>query len=832
MIHYKAQIYGMFIILILFFMCWFGIKRKDKADKIFITLLLCGLVNLCFDIITNYTVNRLDTVDPLFNRIMHICFYISTATLFVLLYRYLIARMEKELGHKLKGALLSALPFIIVVIVDLVAPIYYVRESTGNYSYGWGVNILYICIIIYMVLIVEYLIRYRNNVSTKNKMAIVLAIVSVLGAALFQLFIPAALTSSLGVILFCLCMYMTVANPDAVLVELLKVETARADAANQAKSDFLARMSHEIRTPINAVIGMNEMVIRESSEQEIRSYAYDIKGSANALLSIINEILDSSKIESGKMEIIPVNYDISSMLNDLYNMISIKAKDKGLELIFDIATEIPSGYYGDDIRIRQVLMNLLTNAVKYTPEGTVTLFVSAEVEGENARIHYAVKDTGIGIREEDMDKIFGKFERLEESRNRHIEGTGLGMSICMQLLQLMNSELKVTSQYGKGSEFYFELEQKVVNSEPVGEFKERIQRADQKQKSDAGFVAPDARILVVDDKDVNRKVFRSLLKKSRMQVYEADGGEECISMVEAQHFDIIFLDYMMPRMDGIETLHIMQERGLCKGTPVIMLTADAVIGAKERYLNEGFNDYLTKPIMPEKLDKMILQYLPKDMVTALDVVGEESQNKESSIVSVDEFDFDYALTVLKHEETLLSILADFYGSLKYMPQKLASLYDGILNTGIFEEYRIEVHALKSTAATVGALLLSKLARLLEVASKEEDVDKIKALHPILMEEIEKHRVRLAESYGYDDNVEKSAIADIATIQPYLEMLLDSLKNDDYDTADFVCAQIQKYEYPAQLQEKIDKLAIQVMNLEAEDAIITIEHIKEKVVECV
>ncbi len=384
-----------------------------------------------------------------------------------------------------------------------------------------------------------------------------------------------------------------------------------AENANQAKSRFLASMSHEIRTPINAVLGMNEMIIRECDDKNIQKYANDVKDSSIVLLNLINEILDSSKIESGMMEIVEDNYELGIILNDLYNMISIKANEKGLGLTFHIDSDMPREYYGDDKRIRQVVLNLLTNAVKYTEKGSVTLSVTCRREGENAIIRYAVKDTGIGIRPEDIEKIYDAFQRFDVSRNKNIEGTGLGMNISRQLLRLMGSELQIESEYEKGSEFSFELVQKVVNETPLGDYRERNIQTDEKEKKANSFTAPNVKVLIVDDNKMNVKVFISLLKRTQMQMTEAYSGRECLEKLRQQSFDIIFLDHMMPGMDGIETLYVIRKEKLCEGTPIIMLTANAIVGDREKYLEEGFDDFLTKPIITDELDRIILQHIPE-----------------------------------------------------------------------------------------------------------------------------------------------------------------------------------------------------------------------------
>ncbi len=806
----------MFIIALLFFMCWVRIKKKNKEDYLYGAILLFALANLSFDIARSYIESHLETVSYLVNRITHHLFFITLITIFLLIYKYLVTLIEKELGKKLPEKKLSLLPYGIILILDILLSAQ--QSEKGSYLSEYMVIL---SVAVFMILTIELVIRYQNNITRKNKMAIMMAIACKFASALYQLFVPTALTSSLGITLLCLCLYMTVANPDAVLVKMLRKETARADAANRAKTNFLAKMSHEIRTPINAVLCMNEMILRESSEPEIKKYAFDIKSSASSLLSIINEILDSSRIESGLIEIIPDNYEISSLLNDLYNMISVRAKSKGLELVFDIDSTMPTEYFGDDIRIRQVLVNLLSNAVKYTPQGMITMTVRSQVEGENAILSFTVKDTGIGIKKDNIENLFDEFQRFDVNRNRCIEGTGLGLHIAQQLLVLMGTELKVESEYEKGSEFSFEIVQKVVNAQPLGDFKERILRVASEYNYHTSYIAPNSKVLVVDDNEMNRKVFKSLLKQTQIQVYEAASGSEMLSILKEHSFHLIFLDHMMPEMDGIETLHAMREKKLAMNTPVLMLTANAVKGAKEQYLSEGFDDFLTKPIMPDKLDKMILKYLPKELVSEGNYIKEIQQShKIEQLTDLEEFDFQYALNLLKSEELLQKTLVDFYHSLEHLPQKLSILLDSITLEEARSAYRIEVHALKSTSATVGALLLSKLARLVEMAASDEDVDRVRILHPILLEEITKHRERLVAILP--KTADKVPIESLEEVLAYFEMLKHSLKNEDYSTADFICNEVEKYQYSEEIEKLKTITTNQILNLESEAAICTID----------
>ena len=451
-----------------------------------------------------------------------------------------------------------------------------------------------------------------------------------------------------------------------------------ANRANEAKSRFLANMSHEIRTPINAILGMNTMILRESKQESIRDYAFDIQTAGKTLLSLINDILDLSKIESGKMEIIPGEYRMQSIVNEINNMIRPKAEEKNLRFVLKVDPGIPSVLFGDEIRIKQVILNLINNAVKYTKQGKVSLQIShvKKCDG-NVTLRFEIQDTGIGIKQEDLAKLCQPFQRIEEARNRNIEGTGLGMNITQNLLSMMDSKLEVTSEYGKGSVFAFNIVQGIVDDDPMGNISGQDEHP--KKVTQEAFHAPNARVLVVDDVKMNHLVIRGLLKRIQCEVDTCESGAEAIALCKTKRYHMIFLDHMMPDMDGIETLHQIQENCFLNvNTPKIVLTANAITGVREFYLKEGFDDYLSKPVDGDELENMIYKFLPSELIIYQDKVEKNDISKLEG--------GDFALKVFMHNLLEVYIINLNDDTCQFLKEVHDEAGDGVYTSGLYSKY--------------------------------------------------------------------------------------------------------------------------------------------------
>lgn len=595
-------------------------------------------------------------------------------------------------------------------------------------------------------------------------------------------------------------------------VELEEAISA-AEKARSARDIFLTNMSHELRTPINTILGLNELILRESQEEAIKEYALDIRHAGNILLTLVSDILDFTKIEAGQMELTDGIYDISSLLNDLINGISIQLRKKKLDLELDIAQDIPHKLSGDEIHIRQIISNLLSNAVKYTERGKVTLHLGwKKISEDEIELDLAVKDTGIGIKEKDISKLFGVFQRMDTVTQNESERTGLGLAITNRLVEMMGSKLEVESTYGKGSVFAFKIVQKVADSAPLGDFEKQYNESLRSAKNyKQKFIAPMGRILIVDDNAMNLAVAQGLLKETRLQVDVASGGGECLELLKRKTYHVICLDHMMPVMDGVETLHAIRnlDGNPSADTPIIALTANAVAGAREFYLKEGFQDYLTKPIDPDKFESLLIKYLPENVVylTQDQNASEDGLEDETEIGELESklsgigFNIRNGLKYMGNNMMLYgNVLQDFQLILQ---EKEEALRD-FLKKRDMPGYAIIVHSLKGNARNVGADDLADEAFELEKMSKAGQLEDVEVRSPILfnlMKNIRKDlknyldsESKTAKEVEEPKDEEKLKITDDDWKQALRE-LAGRLDDFDGDSVNEKLAELKRYDRP-------------------------------------
>ena len=754
-------------IFLVILLCFFKLQydTNSRLNNEFRKLIWFGLIATILDVITAITISYASVIPAGVNTILNTVYFMSVAILGYQLvyYNYLYVYKNTKTSKIIRFNQIVVGLFAVFLIINVFSGIAFSFSEDGEYVKGPAHWVVYISAAYFVlcssVIMICNLRKFRiwQRISISS-----FVLLQVSGIVLQMVFFPdtllALFMSALGVMMI----LFTVETPDyqklVITIDELSATKKMAEAAkeeaekakeiaqqaNRAKSDFLANMSHEIRTPINAVLGMDEMILKESTNPQISEYALNIKQAGSMLLSLINDILDFSKIESGKMDVVPVDYDFGILLGDTIDMIRSKAENKNLQIELNIESGTPVHLHGDEVRIRQIITNILTNAVKYTPEGKITITVSGKKVSEKAvQLYVSVKDTGIGIKKEDMARLVNPFQRVDESRNRNIEGTGLGLSITMCLLNLMGSRLEVESTYGEGSDFYFYLEQEQLDDEILGE---DIQKYCEKVRGEISvsteqFYAPDAKILVVDDNEMNLKVFLGLLKNHGMQIDTAMSGKECLARIEQNAYHIIFMDHLMPEMDGVETLRRIRKlkTNQSKDAVIVALTANAVSGAREMFLEEGFDDYLSKPIIAIKLEQMIQKYLPEELLMKNDLEQKEeipatpgdtvrSASSEKGLVY---WEMGKALC-MEDEEIYREVLQAFLESPSAM--ELRQYYE----ESDFDNYRIKIHAMKTNLANIGAMSVSDRAKQLELAlSNENNVSYVQENHDEFMKEYER-----------------------------------------------------------------------------------------------
>lgn len=733
-----------FFYMIMIMILYFSKKSIDnKENSIFSVMSIINIIGISLDLVIvflSYVAKNHIVLFPL-NKIYLI--YILLWTYFFV--KYIAVITIKRTNIKTYLEKINIIFISVVSILIILLPIYLFNENNVMYTYGPSVTTLYIAEALFVLeIIVIILFNIKTILSRKYIPLFALVFISLIALVVRRLNPGILLTTSI-ITYINILMYHTIENPDVKMLNEVNLAKNQAEKANQAKTDFLSSMSHEIRTPLNAIVGFSSVIANADNLEEAKENAKDIVEASNSLLEIVNGILDISKIEAGKLELIYKDYDAYELFDSSAKLIDIKMKEKGLDFQVNIAKDLPKGLYGDPANIKKIVVNLLSNAYKYTDKGTVNYTVSNVIDKDICRLIISVEDTGRGIKKENIDKLFTKFQRLEEDRNTTIEGTGLGLAITKQLIEMMGGKIVCQSVYGSGTKFTVAIDQKIASME------EKIQT----EKNEASLIdVSGKKVLIVDDNKLNLKVAERLLRSFNLQIELVESGFECLDKINlGEVYDLILLDDMMPKLSGTETLEKLKSiEGF--NIPVVALTANAITGMREQYINAGFNDYLAKPIEKEEVIRIFKTYLvDNDDLKKGDFVSskEEKQNYDKNLVlpnlvekkdydinylKVNNIDVDNVLDLYKSEESYKNNLKQFYNSIK---DRVLKLNDYVIKDDM-KSFSCDIHELMADAMHVGLISVSKIALDLEIKSKQNDSSYVKEHFSNLLDKLKENIV--------------------------------------------------------------------------------------------
>lgn len=716
-----------------------GSRVNQKFRRLTFAVLLANL----FDVATAVTISYGTMIPPVFNLLLNTVYLIIDAFVgyYFLSYVYAYVSLDGEVTVGQKAIRVLVGTYIASFLLNLFTKHYIYFDAEGNYQHGPLYAVLFVMPVFCIGVAAAVMWRNREHFQRRQQISIAIFIAVVFCGNVGQaLFFPNVLLGLFTVALGILIDTFSLETPDfQKLTETLKVlertkeeaerEKENALAADRAKGEFLANMSHELRTPLNAVLGYNGLILSGTKEHHTAEYAANVQSAGRTLLSIISDILDFSVLDEGKLTLHLAPYSTASMLQDVVAYAEYYTEKRGLTLQLAIDEAIPQQLLGDVARLTQIMNNLISNASKYTRQGYVELCVGWKPESTSeGRLSVAVSDSGIGMREEDIKRISECFTRLETEKNHNVEGLGLGLSIVTRLLHLMGGDLEVESKYEQGSTFSFSIEQKIMVSAPMGRFTRGKGCEADTEDAEEVFFAPEARILAVDDNKMNQDLFVSLLRETGVQVDTAGDGKEALALLRKNTYNLIFMDHMMPVLDGVAALHEMQRFGLAKGVPVIALTANAVAGAREQYRKEGFDEYMSKPIVGKQLVRTVKKYLPGYLLEK----GSAAEGAPQKLTVGQKFpflDIDMAMRYLGDSE-------DFYEEMlrSYLENNRKDEIQNYYENRNWDDYCSSVHALKSTSLTVGAVGLAGAAKEMEIAVKDGNLVYIEENHDGMIRE--------------------------------------------------------------------------------------------------